>query len=133
MQGDVTVTQADKQFAADWNYECKHCSEYEGDFEADLAEAVARHRLAALADAQGEPVAAQDVAALVEENKRLQQALVDHNDRLRSARSVAFRDGAETNWRTFRGAVTYTLAEHHETVVAALTALAKHERMPHDD
>lgn len=75
---------------------------------------------------------AQDVAALVEENKRLQQALVDHNDQLRSAHSVAFRDGAKTNWQAFRGAVTYTLAEHHETVVAAREALAKHERTPHD-
>lgn len=67
-EGDETpsVTDADKQFAADWNYECRHCSEYEGDFEADLAAAVAEYReqsvrdwlaRAGLGGVAGEPVA----------------------------------------------------------------------------
>ncbi len=44
---DIKVEQCDRDAAADWNIECKHCSEYEGDYEADLAEAFARHRIAA--------------------------------------------------------------------------------------
>lgn len=43
----TTIKQADREAAADWNIECKWCSEYEGDYEADLAEAFARHREAA--------------------------------------------------------------------------------------
>lgn len=126
MSSDMTVTPVRAVMNALWPLLGGNHTEAE--LWNEIAEAVEK----ALADTQVEPVAAQDVAALVEENKRLQQALVDHNDRLRSAHSVAFRDGAETNWQTFRGAVTYTLAEHHETVVAARAALAKHERTPHE-
>ncbi len=40
------VTQADRDAAAEWSFiECRHCSEYEGDFTADLAAAFARHRI----------------------------------------------------------------------------------------
>ena len=53
---DVQVMQADRDFARDWNYECRHCSEYDGDFEADLAEAAALHRLATRPAPVGEPV-----------------------------------------------------------------------------
>ncbi len=43
------ITQEDREAAADWSFiECRHCSEYEGDFPADLAAAFARHRIAAL-------------------------------------------------------------------------------------
>ncbi len=45
MQGEVTVTQADRRFADDWNIECRHCSEYEGDFQDDFAQAVAEYRI----------------------------------------------------------------------------------------
>ena len=55
--------------------------------------------------------------------KKLVRALVDHNDALRSASSIAQRDGAETNWKSFRGVCTYTLAEHHETTNEARAAL----------
>ena len=44
----ANVTQADRMQAFDWNMECRHCSEYEGDYEADLAQAFARHRHAAM-------------------------------------------------------------------------------------
>ena len=47
----VEVTQVDRALAADWNIECRYCSEYEGDYEADLAEAFARHRIAAMEEA----------------------------------------------------------------------------------
>lgn len=54
---------------------------------------------------------------------QLRKALVDHNDALRSAAQVASRDGADTNWLTFRGHVHWTLAEHHETTNEARAAL----------
>lgn len=56
------------------------------------------------------------VRELEEEIAWLAEALVDHNERLRSAQSIAFRDGKDTNWQSFRGECTYTLAEHHEIV-----------------
>lgn len=39
------VMQIDRDAAAEWAFmECKYCSQYEGDFEADLAADFARHR-----------------------------------------------------------------------------------------
>src|SRR3546814_13922546 len=46
MSEQVHVEQVDRDFARDWDIECKHCSEYEGNYKADLAEAAAKHRLA---------------------------------------------------------------------------------------
>lgn len=44
-ENEVQVVQADREAAAEWVFiECRHCSEYEGDFPADLAQAFARHR-----------------------------------------------------------------------------------------
>ena len=41
----IEVTQADRDAAEEWGFiECRHCSEYEGDFVPDLALAFARHR-----------------------------------------------------------------------------------------
>ena len=54
--------------------------------------------------------------AAEERERVLREALVQHNDRLRSAAAVAARDGRETNWLSFRGQVRYTLAEYHELV-----------------
>lgn len=46
----ATVIQADREAAQEWGFiECRHCSEYEGDFVADLAEAFASHREASTA------------------------------------------------------------------------------------
>lgn len=64
------------------------------------------------------------IASQARENERLREALVQHNDRLRSAQSIAARDGADTNWVSFRGQVTYTLAEYHELTNEARAALA---------
>ena len=73
-------------------------------------------------------VIAADRAGLVAEVERLREALVQHNDRLRSAAQVAARDGQDTNWKTFRGQITYTLAEYHDLVIAARAALgASHD------
>lgn len=55
--------------------------------------------------------------------ERMREALVQHNDRLRSAQQIASREGADTNWKSFRGAVTYTLAEYHELVNECRQAL----------
>lgn len=33
---------------------------------------------------------------------------------LRSAQQIAQRDGKDTDWLSFRGQCTYTLAEYHE-------------------
>ena len=54
--------------------------------------------------------------AAEERERVLREALVQHNDRLRSAAAVAARDGRETNWLSFRGQVRYTLTEYHELV-----------------
>lgn len=66
-------------------------------------------------------------AALKAEIERLREALVQHNDRLRSAAAVAGREGKETNWLSFRGQVHYTLAEYHELVNEARAALKEIE------
>jgi hypothetical protein len=60
-----------------------------------------------------------------DEIERLQEALVQHNDRLRSAHQIASRDGAQTNWKVFRGQCSYTLAEYHEIANKARAARAK--------
>lgn len=41
------VLDCDRAFAHDWDIECRRCSEYDGDFNADLAQAAADHRIAA--------------------------------------------------------------------------------------
>ena len=56
--------------------------------------------------------------------ERLREALVQHNERLRSAQAIAQRDGADTNWLAFRGQCTFTLAEYHDLVNEARQALA---------
>lgn len=46
MADTVSVTQADIDAAENWRFiECRHCSEYDGDFVNDLAEDFAHHRL----------------------------------------------------------------------------------------
>ena len=67
------------------------------------------------------------IIALIEREKRLEEALVDHNDQLRSAQSVAYRDGADTNWKSLRGGFSYVLALHHETTNEARAALQPKE------
>ena len=53
------------------------------------------------------------------------EALVQHNERLRSAVAIADRDGADTNWKAFRGQCRYTLAEYQDIVNEARAALAR--------
>lgn len=53
------------------------------------------------------------------ERDEVREALIHHNDRLRSAIEVANREGQETNWKAFRGELHYTAAEYHETVTRA--------------
>jgi Lar family restriction alleviation protein len=53
----------------------------------------------------------------------LEAALIQHNDRLRSAVSIAEREGKDTNWLAFRGNCHYTLAEYHELVNGCRAAL----------
>ena len=59
------------------------------------------------------------------EIERLREALIQYNDRLRSTAQIASRDGKETNWKSFRGQVQYTLAEYHELVKEARAALGE--------
>ena len=63
--------------------------------------------------------------AAEERERVLREALVQHNDRLRSAAEVAARDGRETNWLSFRGQVRYTLTEYHELVKEARAELER--------
>ena len=44
------VTQGDLEFVANWNSECRHCSEYDGDFAADFVQDLATYRTQAEAD-----------------------------------------------------------------------------------
>jgi len=54
---------------------------------------------------------------------RLREALLMHNDALRSAAAIADRNGEATNWLPFRGQCHYTLAEYHELVNEARAAV----------
>lgn len=69
------------------------------------------------------PEAADRIIALEADVARLREALVQHNELLRSASAIADRDGKDTNWLAFRGQVYFTLAEYHELAVKALAAL----------
>lgn len=53
----------------------------------------------------------------------LQQALVNHNDVLRSAYQIAAREGESTNWEGFTKRAGSVLAFHLEEVNAAREAL----------
>jgi hypothetical protein len=57
------------------------------------------------------------------ELRELRQALVNHNDALRSAHAVAARKGADTNWATLSPRIGSVLSFHHDTVNAARNAL----------
>ena len=55
----------------------------------------------------------------------LQDALIQHNERLRSAVAIADREGADTNWLAFRGQARFTLAEYQDIVNEARAAVSK--------
>ncbi|WP_095090561.1 hypothetical protein [Mesorhizobium sophorae] len=57
-------------------------------------------------------------------SEALREALVDHNNILRSAFQIAGREGKETNWTAFAQNVSSTLAKHHATTNQARAALA---------
>jgi len=61
-----------------------------------------------------------DASALVE----LQQALVNHNDVLRSAYQIAARQGNSTDWDGFTKRAGSVLHFHHDEVNAARAAIA---------
>lgn len=61
---------------------------------------------------------------LSSEREALLEALVQHNERLRSAVAIADREGADTNWIAFRGQCRYTLAEYHDIVNEARAVVA---------
>jgi hypothetical protein len=63
------------------------------------------------------------ISKLEGERDRLREALVYHNDALRSAQQVAQREGKDTNWLSFRGQTTMVLAEYHEITNEARAAL----------
>lgn len=67
--------------------------------------------------------AADRIEALEARCESLAEALVQHNDCLRSAQQIAYREGADTNWLSFRGQCAYTLAEYHELVNECRAAL----------
>ena len=61
------------------------------------------------------------IASLTRKNgsegvEKLAEALVAHNDALRSCCAVADRDGKDTNWTGLRGTIRMTLLPYHETV-----------------
>jgi hypothetical protein len=70
-----------------------------------------------------EPSEAAAEARGMAEMERLREALVQHNERLRSAQQIASRNGEETNWKAFRGECAYTLSEYHDLVNESRAAL----------
>lgn len=56
--------------------------------------------------------------------KALQQALVNHNDVLRSAYQIAARQGNSTDWDGFTKRAGSVLHFHHDEVNAARAAIA---------
>jgi len=69
-----------------------------------------------------------EAAALRERVARLEGALVEHNDLLRSALSIAKREGvdgeiASTNWDAYYNRVAVVLKRHHQTANDARAAL----------
>ncbi len=71
---------------------------------------------------------AENYAALERKVARLEGALVDHNDLLRSALSIAKREGvdgevASTNWDAYYNRVAVVLKRYHQTANEARAAL----------
>lgn len=69
-------------------------------------------------------------AALHDELDALQDALVEHNDMLRSTFAIAEREGvkgmiASTNWDAFYNRVAVLLKRHHAPVNEARAAIIK--------
>ena len=67
------------------------------------------------------------------ERDRLRDALLDHNDLLRSALAIAKREGVEgqiasTNWDAYYNRVAVALKRHHQTANEALAALTQKDR-----
>ena len=58
-------------------------------------------------------------------SRELVEALVAHNDALRSVSSVTGRGGLATNWPTFRAMVERTLEKYHSVTNEARAALAQ--------
>lgn len=75
--------------------------------------AFARHRLTARSALPADNVV-----------KALQQALVNHNDVLRSAYQIAARQGNSTDWDGFTKRAGSVLHFHHDEVNAARAAIA---------
>ena len=46
--------------------------------------------------------------------RKIEKLLLESNDALRSAHSIAERDGVNTNWRTFKNMVSKALDDQHE-------------------
>lgn len=78
------------------------------------------HQRAMKAEAALATPAQPDAAALV----KLQQALVNHNDVLRSAYQIAARQGNSTDWDGFTKRAGSVLHFHHDEVNAASAAIA---------
>lgn len=73
-------------------------------------------------------VAAARIEQLRDRLARLEGALVEHNDLLRSALSIAKREGvdgeiASTNWDAYYNRVAVVLKRHHQTANDARAAL----------
>jgi hypothetical protein len=69
--------------------------------------------------------AAREIETLRAQLAEAQEALVAHNDYLRSAAAIAARYGQKTGWDHFLKAVTTTLSTHHAVTNKARQALSK--------
>lgn len=74
------------------------------------------------------PTLATDLAAALKREAALREALVDHNDLLRSALQIAKREGVNgevgtTNWDAYYNRVAVALKRHHQTTNDARAAL----------
>lgn len=114
---------------------------------ADRIEALLREKAAAYAQGYGDCEAETSLTEIGRTNEflhgqiakwkaraeRLEAALVEHNDLLRSALAIAKREGVEgqiasTNWDAYYNRVAVALKRHHQTANEARAALTQKEQ-----
>ena len=66
-----------------------------------------------MAENLGEPGDGAMFLRAIAEIRKLRESLKDANDLCRSAAQIAEREGAETNWETFKSRLTESLKRQH--------------------
>ena len=91
---------------------------------------ITQHLQRLAADYELDEYASEVCGRAAAEIERLRLAVLAYNGVLRSAYSIAEREGRETNWKAFFGVVKRTIDEHHATFVEAMRAQVEPETGP---